>query len=99
MQYAATTGFETVTVARGAAKADFAKQLGAHRHIDTADTPVAGALQSLGGAKVVLATAANSEGITATVDGLRPCGELVVIGLAPPACGWRSPPTDIARTD
>jgi D-arabinose 1-dehydrogenase-like Zn-dependent alcohol dehydrogenase len=41
---------------------------------------VAEALQSLGGAKVVLATAGNSEAITATVDGLAPRGELVVIG-------------------
>ena len=32
------------------------------------------------GAKVVLATAANSDAITATVDGLSPRGELVVIG-------------------
>ena len=81
VKYAAAMGFETVAIARGADKADFAKQLGAHHYIDsTADTPVADALQSLGGAKVVLATAANSDAITATVDGLPPRGELVVIG-------------------
>ncbi|WP_432251772.1 alcohol dehydrogenase catalytic domain-containing protein [Streptomyces sp. HNM1019] len=81
VQYAAAMGFETVAIARGAAKADFAKQLGAHHYIDsTADTTVADALRSLGGAKTVLATAANSDAITATVDGLSPRGELVVIG-------------------
>ena len=81
MKYAAAMGFETVAIARGAEKAEFAKQLGAHHYIDsTADTPVADALQSLGGAKVILATAAKSDAITATVDGLRPRGELVVIG-------------------
>ncbi|MFH8386169.1 alcohol dehydrogenase [Kitasatospora sp. NPDC018058] len=81
VQYAAAMGFETVAIARGADKADFAKQLGAHHYIDsTADTPVADALQSLGGARVVLATAANSAAITATVDGLSHRGELVVIG-------------------
>jgi alcohol dehydrogenase len=81
VKYAAAMGFETVAIARGAEKADFAKQLGAHHYIDsTADTPVADALQSLGGAKVILATAAKSDAITATVDGLRPRGELVVIG-------------------
>ena len=81
VKYAAAMGFETVAIARGAAKADFAKQLGAHHYIDsTADTTVADALQSLGGAKVVLATAANSDAITATVEGLSPRGELVVIG-------------------
>jgi alcohol dehydrogenase len=82
VNYAAAMGFETVAIARGAGKADFAKQLGAHHYIDsTADTAVADALQSLGGAKVVLATAANSDAITATVEGLSPRGELVIIGV------------------
>ncbi|MEV0208994.1 alcohol dehydrogenase [Streptomyces sp. NPDC050788] len=81
VQYAVAMGFETVGIARGADKADFAKQLGAHHYIDsTADTPVAEALQSLGGAKVVVATASNSDAITAAFDGLAPRGELVVIG-------------------
>ncbi|MCX5054929.1 alcohol dehydrogenase [Streptomyces sp. NBC_00474] len=81
VQYAAAMGFETVAIARGADKADFAKQLGAHHYVDsTADTPVAEALRSLGGARVVLATASNSAAITATVEGLSPRGELVVIG-------------------
>jgi alcohol dehydrogenase len=82
VKYAAAMGFETVAIARGGDKADFAKQLGAHHYIDsTAGTPVAEALQSLGGAQVVLATASNSAAITATVDGLRPRGELVVVGV------------------
>ncbi|WP_251096099.1 alcohol dehydrogenase [Streptomyces sp. Caat 7-52] len=81
VQYAVAMGFETVAIARGAEKADFAKQLGAHHYVDsTSGTPVAEALQSLGGAKAVLATAGNSEAITATADGLAPRGELVVIG-------------------
>ncbi|MFF4487680.1 alcohol dehydrogenase [Streptomyces sp. NPDC001544] len=81
VRYAAAMGFETVAIARGADKADFAKQLGAHHYIDsTGDTPVADTLRSLGGAGAVLATAANSAAITATVDGLRARGELVVIG-------------------
>jgi alcohol dehydrogenase len=88
VQYAAAMGFETVAIARGAAKADLAKQLGAHHYIDsTADTTVADALRSLGGAKAVLATAANSDAITATVDGLAPRGELVVIGVDPTPLG------------
>ncbi|GEK03189.1 alcohol dehydrogenase [Streptomyces sp. 1-11] len=81
VQYAAAMGFEIVGIARGAEKADFAKRLGAHHYVDsTSGTPVAEALQSLGGAKVVLATAGHSEAITATVEGLAPRGELVVIG-------------------
>ncbi|WP_328674306.1 alcohol dehydrogenase [Streptomyces sp. NBC_00322] len=81
VKYAVAMGFETVAIARGSDKADFAKQLGAHHYIDsTAATAVADALQSLGGAKAVLATAANSDATTATLEGLRPRGELVVIG-------------------
>lgn len=81
VQYAAAMGFETVGIARGAEKADFAKRLGAHHYVDsTSGTPVDEALRSLGGARVVLATAGNSAAITATVDGLAPRGELVVIG-------------------
>jgi alcohol dehydrogenase len=88
VQYAAAMGFETVAIARGAEKADLAKQLGAHHYVDsTADTSVADALQSLGGAKVVLATAGNAEAITATVDGLSHRGELVVIGASPDPMG------------
>lgn len=88
VKYAVAMGFETVAIARGADKADFSKQLGAHHYVDsTAGTSVADALQSLGGAKVVLATASNSAAITATVDGLSPRGELVVIGAVPEALG------------
>ncbi|MFE3167037.1 alcohol dehydrogenase [Streptomyces sp. NPDC059224] len=88
VKYAVAMGFETVAIARGAEKADFAKQLGAHHYIDsTTSTPVAEALQSLGGAKVVLATAGNSQAISAAVDGLGPRGELVVIGIDPEPLG------------
>lgn len=88
VQYAVAMGFETVAIARGADKAELSEQLGAHHYIDsTAGTSVAEALLSLGGAKAVLATAANSAAITATVDGLAPRGELVVIGADPKALG------------
>ncbi|MCW7942996.1 alcohol dehydrogenase [Streptomyces hygroscopicus] len=92
VQYAAAMGFRTVAIARGADKAGIAKQLGAHHYIDsTAGTGVADALQSLGGAKAVLATAGSSDAITATVDGLSHRGELVVIGAVPEPLGI-SPP-------
>jgi alcohol dehydrogenase len=82
VQYAAAMGFETVAIARGPQKAEFAKQLGAHHYVDsTAGTGVGDALRALGGVDVVLATASNSEAITATVGGLDPRGEVVVIGV------------------
>ncbi|MBQ0887118.1 alcohol dehydrogenase catalytic domain-containing protein [Streptomyces sp. RM72] len=88
VQFAVAMGFETVAVARGSEKAELARSFGAHHYVDsTGETPVAEALQSLGGAKVVLATAGNSDAIAATVDGLTPRGELVVIGVSPEPLG------------
>jgi alcohol dehydrogenase len=81
VQWARAMGFVTVAIARGADKADDARALGAHHYIDSTASGVAGALQALGGATVVLATAANSAAIGAAVGGLGPEGELVVVGV------------------
>jgi alcohol dehydrogenase len=83
VQWARAMGFETVAIARGAKRADGARELGAHHYIDSDEADVGSALQSLGGAKVVLATAANSAAMAATVAGLGPEGELVVVGVTP----------------
>jgi alcohol dehydrogenase len=81
VQFARAMGFETVAIARGAAKEEDARNLGAHHYIDSTASDVATELQALGGAAVVLATAANSEAMAATVGGLGPQGELVIIGV------------------
>lgn len=83
VQFASKLGFETVAVARGADKADTAKHLGAHHYVDSTAGDVAGRLQALGGARVVLATAASSEAMSAAIDGLGDNGELVVLGATP----------------
>lgn len=83
VQWAKAMGFETVAIARGAAKATDAKELGAHHYIDSNSSDPAAELKKLGGAAVVLATAANSAAMAATVGGLAPQGELVVIGVTP----------------
>jgi alcohol dehydrogenase len=80
VQWARAMGFETIAIARGAGKADDAKELGAHHYIDSTGSDVGEALQALGGAQVVLATAANSAAMAATVPGLAPQGELVIVG-------------------
>jgi len=80
VQFARAMGFETVAIARGAGKRDDALELGAHRYVDSSAGDVAEALQALGGVSVVLATAANSAAMAATVGGLQPQGELVVVG-------------------
>ncbi len=80
IQWARAMGFETVAIARGAGKADDAKDLGAHHYVDSTAGDVAEALRALGGVQVVLATAANSAAMAATVGGLAPQGELVIVG-------------------
>jgi alcohol dehydrogenase len=83
LQFARAMGFETVAIARDAAKADDARELGAHHYIDSNSEDVASALRDLGGAAVVLATAANTAAMAATVGGLGPEGELVLVGVTP----------------
>ena len=76
-------GFRTVAIARGRDKGPLARQLGAHHYIDSASEDPAPALQALGGARIILATAANSEAMTKTIGGLARDGPLLVVGAAP----------------
>jgi D-arabinose 1-dehydrogenase-like Zn-dependent alcohol dehydrogenase len=83
VQFARAMGFETIAIARGTAKAEDARTLGAHHYIDSTSGDVAEALRVLGGAAVVLATAGNSQAMADTVGGLLPQGELITIGVTP----------------
>jgi D-arabinose 1-dehydrogenase-like Zn-dependent alcohol dehydrogenase len=49
-------------------------------YIDSQSTNAAEALQELGGAQVILATAPSSKAMSGLIDGLGPNGELMVIG-------------------
>jgi D-arabinose 1-dehydrogenase-like Zn-dependent alcohol dehydrogenase len=80
IQCARQMGFQVAAIARGKDKEDLAKQLGAHHYINSsAQDPVA-ALQALGGATVILATAANGKSMSPLLSGLAPRGQLVVAG-------------------
>jgi D-arabinose 1-dehydrogenase-like Zn-dependent alcohol dehydrogenase len=83
VQFARAMGFETIAIARGAAKAEDAREMGAHHYIDSTSGDVSEALRALGGAAVVLATAANSQAMADTVGGLLPRGQLITIGVTP----------------
>jgi alcohol dehydrogenase len=83
VQFAAKMGFETVAIGRGDRSVEWAKKLGAHHYIDGNSGEVAAKLQRLGGARVVLATAGDSKAMSATIDGLRYRGELIVLGATP----------------
>ena len=87
IQYANKMGFETVAIGRGGGdqsdKKDFATRLGAHHYIDTKAVNPAEALQKLGGAKTILATAPYSKSMTPLVAGLGVDGTLMVVGVGP----------------
>jgi D-arabinose 1-dehydrogenase-like Zn-dependent alcohol dehydrogenase len=78
IQYARRMGFHTIAIARGTERESLAKQLGAHQYIDGADGDAAAALQKLGGARVILATAPNAQAISALLPGLGVDGTLLV---------------------
>jgi D-arabinose 1-dehydrogenase-like Zn-dependent alcohol dehydrogenase len=80
VQFANKLGFRTVAIARGADKAELAHRLGAHHYIDGGTEDVAAALNRLGGARAVLATASSAKAMTATIDGLAVRGRLIVVG-------------------
>ncbi len=74
-------GFNTVAIARGGDKEQFAHELGARHYIDSNSTEVAAALQELGGAKVILATVTDADAMSAAIDGLGYAGEFVILGV------------------
>lgn len=82
VQFAAKMGFKTVAIARGADKGPLAKQLGAHRYIDSTAQNAAEELARLGGAKVILATVTDAKSMSTVVPGLGIGGKLVVVGAS-----------------
>jgi len=82
VQYAAKMGFHTVGIARGKDKEPLARQLGASIYIDSQGQDPAAELLTLGGAKVILATATSGEAMTAVQGGLAVNGTLLIVGAA-----------------
>ena len=80
IQFANKFGYNVVAIGRGSETAVLAKKLGASVYIDSGSTNPAEALQKLGGAQVILATAPSSKAMSELIDGLGPNGKLMVIG-------------------
>jgi D-arabinose 1-dehydrogenase-like Zn-dependent alcohol dehydrogenase len=81
IQFARHMGFRTVALGRGTDKKRLAQDLGAHLYIDTAVEDVAAALQRLGGARAILATAPSGSAMGPLVSGLAARGKLIVVGV------------------
>jgi D-arabinose 1-dehydrogenase-like Zn-dependent alcohol dehydrogenase len=80
IQFASRFGYRVAAIGRGSSNAALAKKLGASLYIDSEAMNVAEALQGLGGARVIVATAPNSKAMSRLIDGLGPNGKLIVIG-------------------
>jgi len=81
IQFANKFGYRVAAIGRGAENAALAKKLGASVYIDSKATNAAQALQKLGGAQVILATAPSSKAMSELIEGLAPNGKLMVIGV------------------
>src|ERR1700752_2498000 len=82
IQFANKFGYKVAAIGRGSENEALAKKLGASVYIDSKATNAAQALQKLGGAQVILATAPSSKAMSELIDGLGPNGTLMVVGAA-----------------
>jgi D-arabinose 1-dehydrogenase-like Zn-dependent alcohol dehydrogenase len=80
IQFANKFGYRVAAIGRGSENAALAKKLGANVYIDSTAVNAAEALQELGGARAILATAPSSKAMAGLIDGLGPNGELMVVG-------------------
>ena len=82
IQFANKFGYKVAAIGRGSEHGALAKKLGASVYIDNKMTNAAEALQKLGGAQVILATAPSSKAMSEVIDGLAPNGKLMVVGAS-----------------
>ncbi|MGA7324278.1 MAG: alcohol dehydrogenase [Rhodomicrobium sp.] len=81
IQFANKFGYKVAAIGRGSETTALAKKLGASTYIDSKSTNPAEALQKLGGAQVILATAPSSKAMSELINGLGPNGKLMVVGV------------------
>jgi len=80
IQFANKFGYRVAAISRGKDNEALARKLGAHVYIDASAGDPAAALQKLGGARVILATAPSAKSMTPLIDGLGHDGKLLVVG-------------------
>jgi propanol-preferring alcohol dehydrogenase len=80
IQYARALALRVAAVARGSGKEKLALELGAHHYLDSTAVDTAARLSKLGGARLVLATAAAGD-MTPLLGGLARGGRLIALGI------------------
>jgi D-arabinose 1-dehydrogenase-like Zn-dependent alcohol dehydrogenase len=91
VQFAQRMGFRTVGIDRGEDRAALARRLGAHHYINSDSQNVAEALQALGGARLILATANSGKAMSGALGGLGMNGKMIMVG-------WTEEPVEILAT-
>jgi alcohol dehydrogenase, propanol-preferring len=81
IQFARAMGLRVAAIDRGNDKEALAEKLGAHRYVDSQTENPVEVLKSLGGARVILATAPSGKSMSALIGGLAPRGQMVVVGV------------------
>lgn len=79
IQYANKFGYRVVALSRDSNKEKFARDLGADDYIDASRGDSGEALQKLGGASLVVATAPSADSITPLLKGLGIFGKLLIL--------------------
>lgn len=79
IQYANKFGYRVVALSRDAQKEQFARELGAHAYVDASQGDTGEALQRLGGASLIVATAPSADAITPLLKGLGMLGKLLIL--------------------
>jgi propanol-preferring alcohol dehydrogenase len=92
VQYASKLGYRVAAIGRGTGKAELATELGADIYIDSSAEDPGAALQKLGGAAAVIATATTGASMAPLIEGLAPHGRMVVVGVAPDPISVRAVP-------
>ncbi|KAL8869802.1 MAG: hypothetical protein Q9198_007794, partial [Flavoplaca austrocitrina] len=79
IQYANKFGYRVVALSRDSKKEQFARDLGADEYIDASKGDTGEALQKLGGASLIVATAPSADAITPLLKGLGIFGKLLIL--------------------
>src|SRR5579862_645490 len=80
VQFAATMGFDTVAIARGKEKQEFARKLGAKHYIDSESQNPGSELEKLGGARVIISTVTSGKAVAAVLSGMGVNGKTILVG-------------------
>ncbi|MER6329346.1 alcohol dehydrogenase catalytic domain-containing protein [Streptomyces sp. NPDC001034] len=81
VQFATKLGYETVAIARGADREPLALDLGARHYIDSDAQAPGAALKALGGADLIVCTAASTAPVDELLTGLNAHGQLTLVGV------------------